>query len=783
MNPASSSTLPRRRWPILAAFALALALVLGVFRVVTVRNDMVDFLPAGETPAARLMLGELRSGAATNLILVGIEGAPVTELARISRDMATRLRASGLFSLLENGPRPRGGPEQDFLFAHRYQLSADTTPEAFAVDALHRDFQRILELFRSSAATFAEQYGLGDPPGIFFALARQWMGDSDVRILFGAWFARGSERTLMLARTQANGLDTAAQEKADTEIRSAFASANPGEARLIVTGPAIFARDAARAIRSDVELLTICSTLLVAALLFWRFRSLWVIATIAVPILLSIAVAALAVQAAFGFVHGITLGFGMTMLGVSVDYPVLLIGHRKRAEVASATLRRIGFSFNLAVLTACLGLTGMVFSGFNGIAQLGCFAVVGLLVAAGATRWLLPGLIVAADLAPVAAGDPRQLLRVEVLRRYRALAAVPVLAALLFLAVRPPHLERELANLSPVPKQAMDRDTELRGQIGAPDVGHAIVLRGATAEQVLQRGEALLPALEALKASGGIGGYESAARFLPSAETQRRRMDAVPPQPELANRVAAAAKDSPFKAEAFEPFLEAVADARHAKPLGLSDMTPPLIQARLQPLIFERDGKWYGLVVPRRLADPQRFAAIATGIPDAAYLDIGREANAMVATYTAQAWRWLLFGGLAALAALAFGLRDALQVGRVMVAIGCAVLVTVAILTAMGSAISLLHIVSLQLVAGVGFDYALFFARRQLDDEERARTLRTLVTCNGMTLLTFGVLAFCHTPLLREIGLTVAVGVVAAICFTFLLVGPARPGSVRLRDA
>ncbi len=47
---------------------------------------MADFLPAGGTPAARLMLDELRSGPATSLILIGIEGAPPAELARISRD-------------------------------------------------------------------------------------------------------------------------------------------------------------------------------------------------------------------------------------------------------------------------------------------------------------------------------------------------------------------------------------------------------------------------------------------------------------------------------------------------------------------------------------------------------------------------------------------------------------------------------------------------------------------------------------------------------------------------
>jgi len=69
---------------------------------------------------------------------------------------------------------------------------------------------------------------------------------------------------------------------------------------------------------------------------------------------------------------------------------------------------------------------------------------------------------------------------------------------------------------------------------------------------------------------------------------------------------------------------------------------------------------------------------------------------------------------------------------------------------------------ALQLVAGVGLDYALFFARRQLDEEERARTLRTLTTCNAMTLLSFGLLLFRRTPVLHSIGATVAIGAALA---------------------
>jgi predicted exporter len=126
---------------------------------------------------------------------------------------------------------------------------------------------------------------------------------------------------------------------------------------------------------------------------------------------------------------------------------------------------------------------------------------------------------------------------------------------------------------------------------------------------------------------------------------------------------------------------------------------------------------------------------------------------------------------LAALLAMLAGLRQPLMVARIALAIGSAGLVTVAILTASGVRLSLIHLVALQFTAGVGLDYALFYARRQLDEEERARTLRTLTTCNAMTLLTFGLLAACRTPLLQSIGATVAIGAVSAMCFSFLFVG------------
>ncbi len=210
---------------------------------------------------------------------------------------------------------------------------------------------------------------------------------------------------------------------------------------------------------------------------------------------------------------------------------------------------------------------------------------------------------------------------------------------------------------------------------------------------------------------------------------------------------------------------------RECAPLGPGDLAGTLARTRLEALLFEREDGWRGLIAPAGVRDPVR---VATALREAGvtYVDMGGTANAIVASYARSALRWLGVGAVLAACVLLVGLRDGLRVLRVLLAIAAAILLTIALLTALGATLSIITIVALQFVGGVGLDYALFFARRQLDAEERARTLRTLGTCNAMAVMTFGLLALCRTPLLRDIGITVAVGTVAALCFAFLFAGP-----------
>ena len=147
--------LRKRATPILGALALAVLLAALVFGHLDVRNDISEFLPRGESPAARLMLREMRSGSATTLILVGIERAPPADLARISQAMAAGLRASGQFALVTNSNQDIDDATERVIFTHRYLLSPASTAASFTTEALASDFKSVLDQMQSSLAPMA----------------------------------------------------------------------------------------------------------------------------------------------------------------------------------------------------------------------------------------------------------------------------------------------------------------------------------------------------------------------------------------------------------------------------------------------------------------------------------------------------------------------------------------------------------------------------------------------------------------------------------------------------
>jgi predicted exporter len=753
-------------------------------RHLAVTTDLSAFLPAAASPAQQILIGQLRNGIASRLLLLGIDGNDARTLARASEQLAQRLDDSGQFMSVSNGAPSRLLREQQLLFSLRYVLSPDVTPQRFSAEGLRQLLEEGLELLASPLGMAYRQNFPADPTGEMHAIIRLHAG-TGVRpeAGHGAWLTADGRRALLVAETRAAGFEIDAQEQALDAIRQAYSAVATPDMQLQIAGPGLAASVARTTIRTDAVRASLLSAAAAMLILFSVYRAARPVALSALPALSGMVAGVTAVGLWFGEVHGITLAFGAILIGEAIDYPTYLYTHAARGEAAHGALSRVGATLRLAVLTTACGALAMLLSSFDGLAQLGLLLVSGVLTAGLVTRWVLPALTpthilsrkrdrLPLDVAPFLAG----------MRGRSRLAAALLAAAAAVIALKQDRLwDDNLENLSPVPTQIKTLDASLRRQIGAPDVRHLVVVTGADHEQALEKSERIAVVLERAVAEKWITGYDLAARYLPSRRTQELRRAALPDSAILAANLRQAMTGLPFRADLFKPFLADVERARNAPWLNAQALQGSALGLRLETLLLPAATGWAALAPLSGVRDPQALdaALMAHGVQDVLLLDIKRETDTLVAGYRSESLKLFSFGLLCIAVLVLAGLRSLAMALRVLVpALGAAML-SAATLVAAGTGLTLFHMVALLLVVGIGINYALFFNRPARDGDEHALTLLALAAASLTTLCAALALALSGAPVLRAIGTAIALGTVYALILSILLSrdGAARDGN------
>ncbi|WP_174906136.1 MMPL family transporter [Burkholderia diffusa] len=763
--------------------------------------DLSAFLPSAPSAGQRVLVDQLRDGIVSRLILVAIDGGDAATRAALSRRVAGTLRADRQFSAINNGEAVNDVHDRQFVFDHRYLLSPAVSPQRFSAGGLHQALGDSLDLLSSSAGLVAKAMLPRDPTGEVTALVDQLDSGAQPAMRDGVWTSRDGTRAVLVVQTAAAGSDTDAQARAIDAVRHAFSAAtqtlsNRAAYTLAMTGPGVFSVDTRDTIRHDVERLSTASVVLIVALLTTLYRSPRTLALGLLPVLTGIAAGIAAVSIVFGTVHGLTLGFGTTLIGEAVDYSIYLfvqssqVGARGTARPADTTRAWVATywpTIRLGVLTSVCGFASMLFSGFPGLVQLGLYSIAGLTAAALVTRFVLPHLRgehvairdvsrVGAVLARAAAAAPR----------LRWPLAVLVLAACATLVLHRDGLwSRELAALSPVPARAQALDARLRADVGAPDVRYLVMISAPTEQAALERAEQVAAQLQPLVDRGTLAGFESPARYLPSEAAQRARQASLPDADVLATRMRAAVANQPIsvRPELFAPFIADVETARRAPPITRADLRGTSMALAVDALLTERAGRWSAML-PLRAPDAARTASAATpaldaasiraavaraGVPDALFVDMKAEADRLYVNYVHEDIRLSLAGFAAIAVLLLIALRSPRRVVRALAPLVAAVLVVTAGFALAGVPLTILHLVGMLLIVAVGSNYALFFNKRDDAQPVTPHTLVSLLIANLATVAGFGLLALSRVPLLETFGLTVGPGAMLALAFAAIL--------------
>lgn len=767
----------RARAALLALWLAALAaLGVGVATHLRVGSDLRSFMPPPATPDQKLLLDAIGEGPGSRLLLIALSGAEPERLAELSRGLAAALRRDAHFEQVGNGAFDADLLDSKLL-PYRYLLSPTLDTQPLDAAYLRDQLEQRLDDLGSPAATLLKPLLPRDPTLETLKLAERWAPAKSPQLRDGVWFSPQGE-ALLVAQTRAPGFDPTAQGEAQAALRRAFATL-PGTAgaRLALSGPGYFTVEASTRTRAEADRIGAISTLGFALMLLIAYRSLAVLALIALPLASGALAGLAALVLGFDAVHGITLAFGFTLLGVAQEYPIRVLSHRRADATALASVRDLWPLLLTAIASACIAYLAFYASGVNGLKQLAVFTIVGLLVAGFATRYLLPRVL------PTSGRDAADTPGLDALwRRLRALPRPRWLPALLAAAVAAtialapgPFWQNDLAALTPLPQPLLARDAALRAALGAPDVRYLLVIEAADADGVLAASERLAPQLDGLVAQHAVDAVELPSRYLPSAATQRARQAKLPDRATLEAALAEAQAELPYKPGLFAPFIADVEAARTLPPLTPARFARTPLGARLDAMLVPRGGRWLGLATLIGVHDAEALRAWAATTGGAArLLDLKAASESLVAAYRVRILRALAVAAVLLVLTVTLALRGARRAWHVLAPMTLATFLVLAVLRVCAVPLSLFHLVALILAAGLGLHYALFFERDVGDAAEQRRTLHATLVCVASAVLVFGMLGWSSLPVLRAIGVTVALGVGFHFCLSILMAPHAR---------
>lgn len=612
-----------------------------------------------------------------------------------------------------------------------------------------------------------------DPFNLFSGWVQERAQETPVRPRDGRLFVErdGRSYVLLLLDLKAPAFSMAAQRQLVpllAQARGAALAQLPG-GEVLTAGVVLHA--AAASDQASGEMATIgAGSLLGILLLMWlSFRSFKPIAYIAISIAIGCLGALSVSWLVFGHVHLLTLVFGASLIGVAQDYAIYFLCARLGAPATLASrslLRQLLPGLGLMLLAAVIGYLGMAATPFPGLQQMAVFSALGLVFAWLTVVCWFPALVGPATLraTPLAHACSRSIHgwpRLTSMRGWHLKGAAAVFVfGFCASGLARLHVSDDIRALQKTPQALLDDQIRVGKLLDMAAPVQFYLVRGESAEDVLQKEESLRRHLQPLMAERIIGGVQAVSNWVPSQRTQRANlalldtalMQARNGQPAAIEQVARAIDEGP----------QWIADMRSRVRAHAQWLTPRAFLASpagdsARHLWLPLDHGAASIVAIRGLTDYRqlpRLAAVAPTVDGVQWVDKVGDISAVLQHYR-QYMSWALAAAYLAIFVL-LSLRYRRQAWRAIAPPLLATLMTLALFGWSGQALQLFHVLAALLVLGLGVDYGIFL----LEPSQRERRFAWLTV--GLSaisaLLSFGLLAGSGSPPLHAFGLTMLVG-------------------------
>lgn len=556
------------------------------------------------------------------------------------------------------------------------------------------------------------------------------------------------------------------------------------DVRLLRSGLVFHASNGAQQAKQEMSTIGLGSLIGVLLLLWAVFRTPRRLPLLLVPVATGVLFALPLTWWAFGGLHVLTLAFGASLIGISIDYVLHLECMRRLATHGRGGLAALWPGLTLGLCSSLAAYLAITLTPMPGLRQMGMFAALGLIGAWLSVRLWLPQLPLPAQAtredSPAARAAGCLARAIPGKRSWQALGLLLMAALASLYGLRS---DDRLTQLNPSPASLINEQREVQRLLAEPDGLRYLIVQAETDAALLTRLHALEGTFQQLNARQQLGHWASLAQQLPTLAQQQANLGAMRERTRtLLPQVLSTAGLPPELVKRAE---QAIAGAHPLRPadwvaLPAGEMGQRLwLDSRTAAIGIVR----FGDVTAHGSAALARLAADDESLE---YVDqVARLSTTLGRIRSEMAW---LVGGAVVLISLLLALRYRRSTWRALLPPLGGLVLTLAALTLAGVGLNLFHLLGLLLVLGIGLDAGIFCAEHPARSAEKGNPTRSAnekaeqgkseastsrasqasllaisLSC-ASSLLAFGLLSFSQTPALAALGLACLLGLSATWC-------------------
>ncbi len=750
-----------------------------------VSSDITHFMPRGGDALGQALSERLVQGALSRTLVIAVGTDDPTDCVEAARWLESELARNDAVERVRGGLDPDAIETLGRLYLPRRYYLASVEPEseigAWFEPAALEDAARALKLrLAGPAATLVSRLAGDDPLLLSMKLLDRLRASGAALDLSGGRFVTADrDRSVLFVTTRASAYDARRQgpflrdlDALGDSLRERFGPSSSLE----LSGIHPFAAHIERDMQRDMWKISLVSMLGVAAVFLLFFRSLRALFVCALPHVVGVLVALSIATLVFGTLTHLALLFAIALAGVSIDYSIHLLSHVALQRGPRSDMGWLRGSLTLGAVTTVASFIGLGLSTFPGFDQMGWVAAAGVATALVVSVFALPPMLAAArprarETVPSVlsrwvegcASRPRLLLGLSI--------GLLVLGAGAFGGVR---WVDDVSALTKIDAGLLAEDASVRDRIHRIDLSRFVIARGADLEGALQRNDAAASTLRGLVRDGALGGFDSLHTFLWSEDLQQRNLHAFRSVEDAGRKIDEAFGAAGFRSGAFQGFRDTLADP--PPPIRLADLAGTEAEPLADTQLLELPGGVAVVTFLREIRDVEALRGAIDALPGVELFDHKTFVEGIYAEYRERIVRIIVSGVFLVFAILWLRYR---RLRFAIAAISPSLLTALAlvVLAALsGTAVHLIHVLSLVLVMGMGVDYGIFTVDTEREEQSLGTTQMGLLVSCLTTLFVFGSLALSSYPALRAMGLTTGIG----LLFSFLF-APVAVALLRVR--